>query len=157
MRDIVSVVRGDGGRVDRLRGLMVDITDARMRLEQAFQRGGRMEALARITNAVAHDLQNVFAVVMGNVDFALEAPAGAGARAELIEIREAANLGKAIIEQLSTFGGRHQRVTLRRLNIRLSSKDLEAIQKRALAEGLPYQTLIASLLHKYADRRLKGI
>ena len=26
----------------------------------------------------------------------------------------------------------------RRLNIRLSSKDLEAIQKRALAEGLPY-------------------
>ncbi len=28
----------------------------------------------------------------------------------------------------------------RRLNIRLSSKNLEAIQKRALAEGLPYQT-----------------
>lgn len=42
----------------------------------------------------------------------------------------------------------------RRLNIRLSSKDLEAIQKRALAEGLPYQTLIASLLHKYASGRL---
>ena len=40
----------------------------------------------------------------------------------------------------------------RRLNIRLSSKDLEAIQKRALAEGLPYQTLIASLLHKVRDR-----
>jgi predicted DNA binding CopG/RHH family protein len=45
----------------------------------------------------------------------------------------------------------------RRLNIRLSSKDLEAIQKRALAEGLPYQTLIASLLHKYAAGRLKEI
>ena len=44
----------------------------------------------------------------------------------------------------------------RRLNIRISSKDLEAIQKRALAEGLPYQTLIASLLlHKYAAGRLK--
>ena len=39
----------------------------------------------------------------------------------------------------------------------LSSKDLEAIQKRALAEGLPYQTLIASLLHKYASGRLKEI
>jgi len=38
--------------------------------------------------------------------------------------------------------------TDRRLNIRLSRKDLEAIQKRALAEGLPYQTLISSLLHK---------
>ena len=43
----------------------------------------------------------------------------------------------------------------RRLNIRLSSKDLEAIQKRALAEGLPYQTLISSLLHKFAAGRLK--
>jgi predicted DNA binding CopG/RHH family protein len=45
----------------------------------------------------------------------------------------------------------------RRLNIRLSSKDLDAIQKRALAEGLPYQTLIASLLHKYASGRLREI
>jgi predicted DNA binding CopG/RHH family protein len=41
----------------------------------------------------------------------------------------------------------------RRLNIRLSSKDLEAIQRRALAEGLPYQTLISSLLRKYASGR----
>ena len=40
-------------------------------------------------------------------------------------------------------------------NIRISTKDLEAIQKRALEEGLPYQTLIASLLHKYASGRLR--
>src|SRR5215831_9515975 len=43
----------------------------------------------------------------------------------------------------------------RRLNIRISSKNLEAIQKRALEEGLPYQTLISSLLHKFASGRLK--
>jgi predicted DNA binding CopG/RHH family protein len=55
---------------------------------------------------------------------------------------------------------RYAKATLRkdrRLNIRLSSKDLEAIQKRALAEGLPYQTLISSLLHKYAAGRLKEV
>jgi predicted DNA binding CopG/RHH family protein len=55
---------------------------------------------------------------------------------------------------------RYAKATFRkdcRLNIRLSSKDLEAIQKRALAEGLPYQTLISSLLHKYASGRLKEI
>jgi len=45
----------------------------------------------------------------------------------------------------------------RRLNIRLSSKDLEAIPKRALAEGLPYQMLLSSLLHKYAAGRLKEL
>ena len=52
----------------------------------------------------------------------------------------------------------YARVTFRkdrRVNIRISSKDLEAIQKRALEEGLPYQTLISSLLHKYASRRLR--
>jgi predicted DNA binding CopG/RHH family protein len=45
----------------------------------------------------------------------------------------------------------------RPLNVRLSSKDLDAIQKQALAEGLPYQTLIASPLHKVASGRLKEI
>lgn len=42
----------------------------------------------------------------------------------------------------------------RRINIRISSKDLEALQKRALMEGIPYQTLIASVLHKYVSGRL---
>ncbi len=41
-----------------------------------------------------------------------------------------------------------------RINIRISSKDLEALQKRALEEGLPYQTLISSVLHKYVSGRL---
>lgn len=40
------------------------------------------------------------------------------------------------------------------MNIRISSKDLETLQKRALEEGVPYQTLIASILHKYAGGRL---
>ena len=42
----------------------------------------------------------------------------------------------------------------RRVNIRLTSGDLEGIQVKALAEGLPYQTLIASVLHKYVTGRL---
>lgn len=42
-----------------------------------------------------------------------------------------------------------------RINIRLSSKDLRGLQKKALAEGIPYQTLIASILHKYVEGRLR--
>ena len=42
----------------------------------------------------------------------------------------------------------------RRINIRISSRDLDALQKRALEEGIPYQTLISSLLHKYVSGRL---
>ncbi|OWY64261.1 antitoxin [cyanobacterium TDX16] len=42
----------------------------------------------------------------------------------------------------------------KRINIRLSSHDLEAIQVLAVEEGIPYQTLIASVLHKFATGRL---
>ena len=43
----------------------------------------------------------------------------------------------------------------RRVNLRLSSRDLDAIKKRALLEGLPYQTLISSVIHRYAAGTLK--
>lgn len=42
----------------------------------------------------------------------------------------------------------------RRVNIRLSSGDLTGIQVKALEEGVPCQTLIASVLHKCATGRL---
>ena len=45
----------------------------------------------------------------------------------------------------------------RRINIRISSKDLVALQKRAIREGIPYQTLISSVLHKYASGMLGEI
>ncbi len=43
----------------------------------------------------------------------------------------------------------------RRINVRISSRDLNALQKRALEEGIPYQTLVSSILHKYVSGRLR--
>ena len=37
----------------------------------------------------------------------------------------------------------------KRVNIRISTKVLEAIQKKAVSEGIPYQTLMSSILHKF--------
>jgi len=42
----------------------------------------------------------------------------------------------------------------RRINIRISSRDLERIQLRAAREGIPYQTYISSSLHKLVASRL---
>jgi len=42
----------------------------------------------------------------------------------------------------------------KRVNIRISSKVLTGLQKRAIMEGIPYQTLIASVLHKYVSGTL---
>ena len=43
----------------------------------------------------------------------------------------------------------------KRINISISSRDLEKLQKRATMEGIPYQTLIASTLHKFVTGKLK--
>ena len=39
----------------------------------------------------------------------------------------------------------------RRINIRLSERDVRKLQISALREGIPYQTLISSILHKYVS------
>jgi len=45
----------------------------------------------------------------------------------------------------------------KRINIRISSRDLESIQKKAAKEGIPYQTLISSTLHRFVTGKLKNV
>jgi predicted DNA binding CopG/RHH family protein len=45
----------------------------------------------------------------------------------------------------------------KRINIRISGRDLDAIQRRALEEGIPYQTLVSSVLHKYVSGGLHDV
>lgn len=45
----------------------------------------------------------------------------------------------------------------KRINIRISSRDLESLQRRALEEGIPYQTLVSSIIHKYVSGGLHDI
>ena len=42
----------------------------------------------------------------------------------------------------------------KRINIRISSKDLEMIKTTAVELGLPYQTLVSSILHQYVTGKL---
>lgn len=44
-----------------------------------------------------------------------------------------------------------------RLNIRITSHDLQGLQQKALEEGLPYQTFVASILHKFVTGKLRPI
>jgi predicted DNA binding CopG/RHH family protein len=51
----------------------------------------------------------------------------------------------------------YARATLRkdkRVNIRISEKDLLDLRKQAMRQGIPYQTLLSSVLHKYANGAL---
>jgi len=45
----------------------------------------------------------------------------------------------------------------KRINIRISNRDLIAVQSRASEEGIPYQTLVSSIIHKYISGSLRDI
>jgi predicted DNA binding CopG/RHH family protein len=74
------------------------------------------------------------------------------------EILEAFEMGKLEPNKSDTDFQTIARDTLkknRKINIRITENDLFALQKRAAREGLPYQTLIGSILHKYVSGFLK--
>jgi predicted DNA binding CopG/RHH family protein len=51
----------------------------------------------------------------------------------------------------------YARNTLRkdkRLNIRISERDLNELQRKAVVEGLPYQTYVSSIIHKFVNGKL---
>jgi len=80
---------------------------------------------------------------------------------EELEILEAFDSGKIKqVENINEEIERHKKIaesTFKkdaRINIRLSSRDLRALQAKALQEGVPYQTLVSSVLHKYVDGQL---
>lgn len=45
----------------------------------------------------------------------------------------------------------------KRINIRLTEMDLRNLKARAVEEGIPYQTLVSSILHKFLSGRLKEV
>jgi len=45
----------------------------------------------------------------------------------------------------------------KRINIRISNRDLMAIQLKASKEGIPYQTLVSSIIHKYISGSLRDV
>ncbi|MEO7853266.1 MAG: hypothetical protein ABIR94_13565 [Rubrivivax sp.] len=76
---------------------------------------------------------------------------------EILEAYESGKLksiaSKAELQRMRA-AARATAIKDKRVNIRLSSADLLDIQAKALAEGMPYQTLIASVLHKYVAGKL---
>jgi predicted DNA binding CopG/RHH family protein len=51
----------------------------------------------------------------------------------------------------------HARYSLnkrKRINIRMTERDLKKIQAKAVEEGIPYQSLISMLIHKYNEGKI---
>lgn len=79
---------------------------------------------------------------------------------ELLDAFEAGEFKSVLTEERKNLLAQSAEDTFKknkRINIRISSRDLAALQRRALEEGLPYQSLVASVLHKYVSGSLQDI
>jgi signal transduction histidine kinase len=72
-------------------------------LAQQLQNAQKIEALGRLTTAVVHDLNNILAVIVGNIELLLQDTRSRAVRSELVEIRQAADLGADLVRQLLSF------------------------------------------------------
>lgn len=76
---------------------------------------------------------------------------------EILDRYESGEIEKGPVAESLVTAAKETMRKNKNINIRISENDLESIKLQAAKEGLPYQTLIGSLIHKYATGLLKEV
>jgi predicted DNA binding CopG/RHH family protein len=83
---------------------------------------------------------------------------------EEVQLSESYDRGRLKLEdpsdellQLLADAGENTFKKNKRINIRLSSRDLIGIQRKAARKGIPYQALISGLIHQYVEGELQEV
>ena len=141
VRDAVTVTRGPGGGVERLQGVITDVTERREiagRLAQAQ----KMEAVGQLAGGIAHDFNNLLTIVSGYARRLIARPDLAGGYADLEQIVTAADRAGELTRQLLAFARRGQSLpTLQPPSEVL--RELEPMLRRLLAADIVFDFRLA--------------
>jgi PAS domain S-box-containing protein len=107
VRDIVSVTRAADGTIERLSGVIIDMT-ARRELETRLAHAQKMEAVGQLAGGIAHDFNNLLTIVSGYARRLRKRGDMAAARADLDQIVTAADRAAEVTRQLLAFARRGQ-------------------------------------------------
>jgi two-component system cell cycle sensor histidine kinase/response regulator CckA len=105
VRDRVTVIRSPDGSIERLRGVMVDVTERRQ-LEARFAQADKMEAVGQLAVGIAHEFNNLLTIVSGHAKRLVRQVEDASTRTPLDQIVTAADRAAELTKQLLAFSRR---------------------------------------------------
>jgi PAS domain S-box-containing protein len=172
VRDAVTVTRGPGGGIERLRGVITDVTERREIADRLTQ-AQKMEAVGQLAGGIAHDFNNLLTIVSGYAHQLKSRTEMSWAQTDLDQIVTAADRAGELTRQLLAFARRGQYApTLQHPGAVLS--ELEPMLRRLLAadivfdfqlkDGLPqvevdrtaFEQIIMNLMLNAADAMPTG-
>jgi PAS domain S-box-containing protein len=144
VRDRAFPVRDGSGTVVRLVGVARDVTDRieaqeeARRLEEQLRQSQKMDAIGQLAGGVAHDFNNILAVMMMQTEFAMVPGLPDDAREALLEIKEATERASSLTKQLLMFG-RRQVMQPRELDLNEVVTSLAKMLQRIIGEDVRMQ------------------
>jgi signal transduction histidine kinase/DNA-binding response OmpR family regulator len=141
----------EDSRLVRAWGSQRDITELRRTLDR-LQQSQRMESVGKLAGGIAHEVNNMMSVVLGCSDFVLQRPdLHPAVRADVEQVREAAERSAAITAQLLAFS-RRQMLRLVPLDLNAVVHELEPVLRRTLGESVALELRLSPLGAIRADR-----
>jgi PAS domain S-box-containing protein len=139
-----ATVVGDAqNRAIRLIGTVQDITERR-HLEDQLRQSQKMEAIGRLAGGIAHDLNNALTAIGGYAELArAQLPEGHPARADVEEVRRAAERAGSVTRQLLAFS-RKQLLEPRVFDLNETVVAMGRLLSRLLGASVQVQTQISS-------------
>jgi len=137
----IEALRDEDGRVVRMFGTNLDITDRkraereRIELEAQLQQAQKMESVGRLAGGVAHDFNNMLSVIIGHVDMALEEDVSEQLRSDLQEIRTAATRSAELTRQLLAFA-RKQTIAPKIIDLNETVSGMINMLQRLIGENI---------------------
>jgi two-component system cell cycle sensor histidine kinase/response regulator CckA len=149
---------GDNGHYTGSTGMVVDATErrlaehAREQLEGRLQQAQRLESVGQLAGGIAHDFNNILAVILNYAYFVRQQlPEGSSVRADVDEIRRAAERASELTRQLLIFS-RRDPVQPQVLELDSLVGDMERLLRRTIGENYVLRTsLCEGVCHVRAD------
>jgi signal transduction histidine kinase/ActR/RegA family two-component response regulator len=151
IRDRAFPVTDAAGKVLRIVGTAIDVTDQR-RLEEQFRQSQKMEAVGQLAGGVAHDFNNILAAIMMQVQLASMTPDLPEEVRQLHDdIRSSAERAAHLTRQLLAFS-RRQVMQPKHLDINEAVTGITKLLQRTVGEDIQLQLHLSSLpLRVHAD------